>query len=67
MFSRLCCVLVLACLGACSTQETPQQKEDKQALRREIERPLNRAHEAEATAKAQAEQNDKALEEAAGQ
>lgn len=54
-------------LPACGASEPPPKEEEPKALRREIERPLDRAHEAEAATKAQAEQNNKALEEAVGE
>lgn len=67
MIYRLALLLCVFSLAACTERQTPAQKEDRKTLRREIEKPLNRAHEAEATAKAQAEENEKALKEAAGE
>lgn len=67
MIRRISLMLLLGALAACTARETPQQKQDHQALKREIERPLNRAHEAEAAAKAQAAQNEQALKDATGE
>lgn len=69
MVRCFCLLALLSALCACTSTAAPPPADDEshKALRREIEKPLNRAHEAEAAAKAQSDANEQALKDATGE
>lgn len=67
LFLSLLLSVLCACTAAEAPPAAPAEDESHKALRREIEKPLNRAHEAEAAAKAQAAASEQALKDATGE
>lgn len=69
MVRCFCLFALLSALCACSSPVAPPPADDEshKALRREIEKPINRAHEAEAAQKAQTAASEQALKDATGE